>query len=138
MSLSKFRPAVLRTGAIERRRKLTDCQSQDRRLVRRYALNVRVDFELEGNSGDIGYGVLVNISSTGILIDAERRVPVGVKTIVNVPWPARLNGAIAVTLRITGETIRADGGRVAIRISHSEFCIPSKTRALASTDGMRG
>jgi hypothetical protein len=87
----------------------------------RYAINVQVDFELQGTPIEIGHGRLVNISTTGILIDTQRKTRPGVKARVAVPWPARLNGEVALVLHIRGETIRADGNLVAVRISRAEF-----------------
>ena len=72
-----------------------DHRDEDRRRARRDALNLQVDFELQGTPIEIGHGRLVNISTTGILIDTERKTRPGVKARVEVPWPARLNGEVA-------------------------------------------
>ena len=100
----------------------------ERRGAKRYALNLQVDFALQVTPIEIVHGRLVNISSTGILIDTEGKTRPGVKARVEIPWPARLDGEVQLVLHIRGETIRADGNLVAIRISRAEF----RTRGVGS------
>jgi hypothetical protein len=71
-----------------------------------------------------GAGSLTNISRNGLLFECDRDIPASTRIELNVDWPAQ---AIQVSLHVTGETIRSQGSRIAVRILHSAFRVREDT-----------
>lgn len=64
---------------------------------------------------------MVNMSSCGILIATETGLPAGLAIALQIAWPAKLDGFIALTLHIRGCTVRSSGNRTDLIISQYEF-----------------
>jgi hypothetical protein len=134
---TRIRPPILRSGKAWRSRTSIDLQNRERRSTPRYTVNSEVELELADNVGQIAHGTLVNISSKGVLIATSQSIPIGTATRVVAPWPAPIESA-AVTLQILGETVRAENGLVAIRISHFVFRTQRAARVAAATTHFGG
>jgi hypothetical protein len=113
-----------------------DSKTIERRAAHRFPLDVMVEFEQGHNPKQPGLGKLINISSRGLLMDAGRWIGTGVRISLKVPWPARLNGVVSLTLNIEGQTVRTDHNLVAIRISRAEFRTRTSVPAHGSGDGL--
>ena len=74
-----------------------------------------------------GEGRTVNISSGGILLTTESRLPLGERVELSVAWPAQLNENCALKLVAIGKIVRSSGDTAAIRIEKYDF----RTRAAA-------
>jgi hypothetical protein len=99
-------------------------QREDRRSTRRYRLDLAFQYEIGPASQPkrIGHGRLIDISSGGVLFHADCAPAPGVKVNLKIAWPAKLNGAVPLTLHIKGHTVRTHGAdRTALRILKAEF-----------------
>jgi c-di-GMP-binding flagellar brake protein YcgR len=109
----------------------------ERRSAVRYpiVLNARYHAVRKRSSGG-GTGRTVDISSGGLLIASEHKIPVGVRLEVTVEWPALLDGAIELVLVTTGAVVRARGLSFALELSRYEFrTTKRKFRAAAASAG---
>ncbi len=99
-------------------------QSGDRRASYRYSIDLPVQYEVgRGDQAQGGKGRVINMSSTGLLVESDRPVTCETPIRLRVDWPARLNNSVPLGLHIEGRTVRANGGLVAVRILKSEFRI---------------
>lgn len=99
-------------------------QSGDRRASYRYSFDLPVQYDIgRGDQAQSGKGRVVNMSSTGLLVESDRAASCGTAIRLQVEWPARLNNSVPLSLHIEGRTVRAHGSLVAVRILKSEFRI---------------
>lgn len=99
-------------------------RSGDRRASYRYSIDLPVQYEIgRGDQAQSGKGRVVNMSSTGLLVESDHPASRGTAIRLRVEWPARLNNSVPLSLHIEGRTVRADGAVVAVRILKSEFRI---------------
>ena len=95
----------------------------DRRLQRRYPLELDLEFRIVDNDKVVstGTGKTGNISSGGVLFYAAEGVPTGPHVELAVRWPAVLGDAPFIELRIFGRMVRSDSRGVAMRMSRYYF-----------------
>ena len=95
----------------------------DRRKSRRYQIRADVEYCLIRRTRKVerGRGSVVNVSSGGVLFEAERALDVGFSIELTVAWPARLSDTVGLSLWIGGRTVRSDGNRTAVTIRQYEF-----------------
>jgi c-di-GMP-binding flagellar brake protein YcgR len=94
----------------------------ERRSAERYPIVLNAHYQaLRKRSGDGAVGRTVNISSGGLLIVSDHKVPVGVRLEVLVEWPALLDGAIELLLVATGKVVRVRESSFALELSRYEF-----------------
>ena len=101
----------------------TDTIRGDRRLQRRYPLELDLEFRII-NGDDVvstGAGKTENISSGGVLFSAADGMPSGSKVELAVRWPAVLGSTPFLELRIYGRLVRSDSQGVAVRMSRYHF-----------------
>jgi hypothetical protein len=80
-----------------------------------------------------GAGTTVNISSSGILFEAEESLPPGDVVHLAIGWPATIDDRAGLVLKIIGRTIRGQGKCTAAVIVRHEFRVRSlRTRAGAA------
>ena len=113
----------------------TDKISGDRRRDKRYdiALEARWKLIRRRRVLDTGTGRTVDLSSSGILLEAERPLPVGLNLELSITWPVMLHNVAPLQLVVTGRIVRAKGRQVAIRMVQHEFRtigIPTEQRAV--------
>lgn len=72
-------------------------------------------------AGELGWGELVNISSSGALFTAERVLPLGKRVELWIAWPALLLEAVHLKLVAKGPIVRVEPGRAALKILKHEF-----------------
>jgi len=107
----------------EQQSKEVDSIAGDRRDDRRYAIRLDLRWKLIRRKRilETGTGRTVDLSSGGILIEADRQLPVGLNVELSVAWPVMLHNVAPMQLVISGRIIRTAGQRVAIRMSQHEF-----------------
>jgi len=94
----------------------------ERRSAVRYPIVLNARYQaLRKRSSDAAAGKTVNISSHGLLVVSEHKVPVGVRLEVLVEWPALLDGAIELLLVATGKVVRVRESSFALELSRYEF-----------------
>lgn len=95
----------------------------ERRCNRRYTipLSLRWDLIRRRKVEASGMGTTIDLSSGGILFQAETSLPIGYTVTLSIAWPAFIDGFPPVQLVASGVVVRADGNRNAIRVSRHEF-----------------
>jgi PilZ domain len=95
----------------------------DRRLDRRYRIQLDLRWKLirRRKLQDSGSGRTIDLSSGGILFEAERPLPVGMNVELSVAWPVLLERVAPIQLTVSGRIVRAEGRRVGVRITQHEF-----------------
>lgn len=106
-----------------RMRKSADTIGGDRRSDRRYGLRLEVRWELlrREKTKDSGLGYTVDLSSRGVLLEASRKLPAGLKVRLSISWPVLLHDTTPLQLFAEGRVIRSDDQRAAIRIGRHEL-----------------
>ena len=86
--------------------------------VCRYGIDVPVGYRLRdgGRVVEIGEGRALDISSGGVLLRAERLLTPEMEIELLIAWPARLNSAADLTLRVCGRTAGIEDGCTAVSI----------------------
>lgn len=103
--------------------KTTDRIRGDRRDDRRYnlALDLRWKLVRRRKVLDSGNGRTLDLSSSGILFEAGRQLPVGLNVEMSIAWPALLHNVAPMQLVVSGRIVRSEGGRAAIQMAQHEF-----------------
>src|ERR1700730_6670436 len=79
----------------------------ERRSKIRYPVTLNVRYRTLGRSHRIsGMGRTLNMSSGGLLIDADQRTEVGARIELNIEWPSMLDGQIPLQLVAVGRVVR--------------------------------
>ena len=99
------------------------CIGGDRRINRRYGIRLDVGWKLIHRQRvlETGSGYTIDLSSRGILFDAERPLRSGLDVELHISWPALLHDAVALQFVVFGRIVRAEGNRAAIRTLSCEF-----------------
>ena len=95
----------------------------DRRSDRRYRIQLDLRWKLvrRRKVQDTGAGRTIDLSSGGILFEADRPLPVGLNVELSVSWPVLLQHVAPMQLAVSGRIVRTDGRRTALRITQHEF-----------------
>jgi c-di-GMP-binding flagellar brake protein YcgR len=98
-------------------------QRPERRSHRRYSVIAEVEYNvLSGDhAGKTARGWTVDISSSGVLFEADEALPEGTRIEVLVAWPARPNNDVGLELCASGHAVRRDNNRTAVRIERHVF-----------------
>ena len=102
----------------------------DRRLHRRYPIQLDVEYELllGPHVKRKGLGRTLNISTYGVLVDLKDTVPTVKSIRLSIKWPFLLNGSIPMNLFMRGHVVRVNGNRVAVDVTKRNLYV----RELAS------
>jgi hypothetical protein len=84
----------------------------------RFPVTLPVRYQI---GGELGWGELVNISSSGALFTTERALVLGRDVELWINWPARLWEAVHLKLVAEGPIVRVEPGRAALNIVRHEF-----------------
>jgi hypothetical protein len=71
----------------------------------------------------------LNVSSNGILFEADDVLPAGRSIQLAIKWPFLLDGGCALKLHVRGIIIRSDANKAAVQIAHHEFRTVGRVRA---------
>lgn len=95
----------------------------DRRHDRRYEIHLDLRWKLVRRKRvlETGTGRTLDLSSGGILIEADQQLPVGLNVEMSLAWPVMLHNVAPMQLVISGRIVRSAGQRVAIRMVQHEF-----------------
>jgi hypothetical protein len=111
----------------------------DRRSDRRYSLQMELRWKLIRRKRvlDSGTGRTIDLSSSGILFDAGRQLPVGLNVELSISWPVLLRNMAPLQLIVCGRIVRADSGRAGIRMMQHDFKtvgVPAQQRGIATAN----
>ena len=97
--------------------------NNERRSHRRYLVSTNLLYRLAASdpSARYGRGTSVDISSGGLLFEAEEQLPTNTRIELTIQWPTRINDDIQLTLYVKGETVRFEGTRAAVKFDHATF-----------------
>jgi hypothetical protein len=95
----------------------------DRRSNDRFPIMRELRYKLLSGKGkvELGVGQTLDISSTGVLFNAQTPLAPGKRVEVSISWPAQLDGKCALKLVARGRITRCRGTHVAIEIDKYEF-----------------
>lgn len=95
----------------------------DQRSNRRYPIALEIEYKLlrKGRVDRLGLGRTLNVSSGGVLFEANESLPAGSTIEVLMNWPFLLEGVCPLKLVIYGSVVRSDNKGVAVRTKHHEF-----------------
>jgi hypothetical protein len=112
-------------------------RKDERRADRRYPLVAEIEYRIRyGRSRtETGRGKTIDISRTTVFFQAMEPVPVGTPIEVSIPWPARLQGTVPLSLVVTGITVHARSECVALRILRYDFHTRKHNSALSLGSG---
>jgi hypothetical protein len=98
-------------------------QRPGRRSHLRYPVVVEVEYKvLRGDDAvKTGQGWTVDISSSGVLFEADEALPEGTRIELLIAWPARMNNDIGLELCASGCAVRRENNRTAVRIERHVF-----------------
>jgi len=100
----------------------TDSPS-DRRTKRRYPINLEVQYKLMKHRRveRLGAGRTLNISSGGVLFEADGHLPSTGPIELALNWPFLLHGSCNLKLVMRGRIVRTSDRAIAIRAEFHEF-----------------
>lgn len=95
----------------------------DRRVHRRYPIILEVEYKLLklGRVIEVGSGRTLNISTGGILFEANNTLHPSRRIELTLRWPMLLDGVFPMKLVIQGSIKRNDGNRIAMSTKSHEF-----------------
>ncbi len=96
----------------------------DQRSRQRYPLELEVEYRLLRRSGScqsIGWGKTINVSSGGVLFEAQGPCPSEGLIEVLLNWPFLLEGVCPLSLLLRGPIVRKAGNQIAIHAKQHEF-----------------
>src|SRR5262249_32791655 len=108
----------------------------DRRKNRRYPIVLQLRWKLIRRRKILftGDGHTIDLSTGGLLFDAGRLLPAGMKVELSVAWPVLLEEQTPMRLALQGRIVRSQGNLTAARIVQHEF----RTSGGGSSDPRRG
>ncbi|MDX2152693.1 MAG: PilZ domain-containing protein [Bryobacteraceae bacterium] len=106
-------------------------EDADRRSAKRYPIETDVTYRVMRGKKHLrsGTGRTVNISSKGLLLQAENPLPKGTDVELALEWPAMLNNECGLNLIVSGKVVRSEADISAVRILRYQF----KTRGRRSS-----
>jgi hypothetical protein len=107
----------------------------DRRSACRYPIILPLRYTLirGEHAAELGRGTTLNISSRGVLFEAQDRLPDQSEIELAVRWPVLLQGSCALQLIIRGRVVRIRNNAIAILTKFREF----RTAGSENTANMR-
>ena len=94
----------------------------ERRSTVRYPIILNARYQaLKKRSHIEGAGKTIDMSSRGLWVVSERSVPLGVRLIVTLDWPALLDNATELLLVAFGQVVRSREEGFALELSRYEF-----------------
>ena len=98
-------------------------KSRDRRSKRRFPINLEVQYKLMKHRRveRLGSGRTLNISSGGVLFQADGLLPTTGPIELALNWPFLLHGSCGLKLVIRGRIVRTHNNATAVRAEFHEF-----------------
>ncbi len=96
--------------------------STERRVRVRFPVKMLVHYRtLDRQDPVSGRGLLVNMSSGGVLVATEQELTAGRGVEVSIQWPFLLDGRVPLQLVAAGKVVRADTSSFALLFKGHEF-----------------
>ena len=97
--------------------------SGDRRTDRRYPARLGVKYQVWSGTEVVleGDGYTEDLSSGGVLLRADRELPLGMFIEMRINWPVPLGNACPLHLRASGHVVRSDRQGSAVAVTRFEF-----------------
>jgi len=95
----------------------------DRRAKRRYPINLDVQYKLlkHRRVERLGSGRTLNVSSGGVLFEADGLLPTSGPIEIALNWPFLLHGSCGLKLVMRGRIVRTDDKATAMKAEFHEF-----------------
>jgi len=94
----------------------------DRRSKVRFPLKLRVNFKaMSRRFPSAGVGWVVNISSSGVLVEYPHKVRTGARLELKIELPLRLDGLIPLQLVAMGRVVRCEESRFAVAVARCHY-----------------
>jgi hypothetical protein len=95
----------------------------DRRTKRRYPINLDVQYKLlkHRRVERLGSGRTLNVSSGGVLFEADGLLPTSGPIEIALNWPFLLHGSCGLKLVMRGRIVRTDDKTTAMKAEFHEF-----------------
>jgi hypothetical protein len=95
----------------------------ERRSDRRYAIQADLGYQvvIAGHIADHGCGRTLNLSSSGVLFESARGLPLGALVKISISWPVRLNEHAMLMLCVEGQVVRSGSRLTAVELRRYEF-----------------
>lgn len=96
----------------------------ERRQHCRYSINTELEYRLmrRGLTPLQGKGAICDLSTGGVLFEADRFLELGLAVELSVKWPVIMDPLHPLRLRVIGKVVRTKGTMTAVQISRYEFC----------------
>jgi hypothetical protein len=96
---------------------------EEHRRHRRYPIRLKVNYKLlrHGIVTETGSGQTRNIGSCGVLFETDRPLPDGGEIVLEMVWPALLDGVRRLKLVVHGRVVRNEGKATAVRFTAYNF-----------------
>ena len=97
--------------------------SSERRTNDRFPIARDLKYKIISGRGtpESGTGQTLDVSSSGVLFEAETPLAPGKRVELAISWPAQLDGRCALKLVARGKIVRCRGTKVAVQIDKYEF-----------------
>jgi hypothetical protein len=97
--------------------------SAERRSNRRYPITLRLQYKIlrKGRVERLGFGRTVNISTGGVLFEANELVPTTCQIELALHWPFLLQGSCGLKLVMRGRVVRSDDKAIGMEAEFHEF-----------------
>lgn len=104
----------------------------ERRSYKRYGIQLQLRWRVirRRQAIESGTGRTIDMSTGGILFEADGDLPTGSSVELSIAWPMLLHKVAPLQLVVMGRIVRSNGGRVAIRMMAHEF----RTRGVPTQD----
>jgi PilZ domain-containing protein len=93
----------------------------ERRSKTRYPLVLQVRYRTLGRRLRLGQGEVVNLSSSGALVDSRHQLELGEELEVQMEWPSLLDGCVPLQLIAIARTVRCGPSSFAVRFRRHQF-----------------
>ena len=100
-----------------------DLHPSDQRLHRRYPINLEIEYRLlnKGQVERLGFGRTLDISTRGVLFEANDSLPIGRSIEIVISWPFLLDGGCPLKLVLKGRVVRSNSAESAVQSRQHEF-----------------
>ena len=93
----------------------------ERRVRARFPVELPVRYRTVTRNPYAGLGLVLNMSSGGVLVAHQHRIGAGVTVELNIDWPSLLDGRVPLRLVIQGIVARCDTSSFAVVMSRYHF-----------------
>lgn len=104
----------------------------ERRSKMRFPVELPAHYSLLECKTESGAGLVVNMSSSGVLVACLHDVSVGQELRLRIGWPSLLDGRIGLQLIAVGKVVRCEPAKFALSLHRHQFRTVAGTTTLRS------